>query len=245
MSLLKPKNRIRKCLLAPALAGLVICAQAVATTAGAAKTIIFRSDDAQAYFSTDLLKHITDTLITNGIPQTIAVVPADTNGEVLGDDPVIVAYLNAIKTNPTVELALHGYQHTANEFGTLNLSDAEARIEAGLALINQALDLTPVTFIPPANSFNTNTLTACKNKGFTRFSAATFSDPDAWAEAASGLLQVPRTTCFQDWNNGGQIKSSTVIIQQAQSSLDSNDVAVIQIHFWSFGDDDGNLDSDS
>jgi peptidoglycan/xylan/chitin deacetylase (PgdA/CDA1 family) len=245
MSLLKPKNRIRKCLLAPVLVGLVICAQAVSATARTAKTIIFRSDDAQAYFSTDLLKHITDTLITNGIPQTIAVVPADTNGEVLGDDPVIVAYLNAIKTNPTVELALHGYQHTANEFGTLNLSDAEARIEAGLALINQALDLTSVTFIPPNNSFNTNTLTACKNKGFTRFSATRNSDPDTWAEAPTGLLHVSSTADFQDWDNGGEIKSSAAIIQEAQNSLNSNDVAVIQIHFWSFGDDDGNLDSDS
>ncbi len=218
-----------------------MCIPAV-STAGAAKTIIFRSDDAEAYFSTDLLKYITDTLITNNIPQTIGITPANTYGETLGDDPAVVAYLNAIKANPKVELALHGYQHTLNEFGSLNLSQAQAKIVAGLAVLNQTLGITPVTFIPPYNSFNTNTLTACKNKGFTRFSAADYDDANAWAEVPTGLLHVPSTVDFQDWDAGGQVKSSAAIIQEAQNSLAAYDVAVIQIHFWAFGDDNGVLD---
>ena len=242
MSLRKRPDGIWKCLWALALAGFITCTLAVSATADAAKTIIFRSDDAEAYFSTDLLKYITDTLITNNIPQTIGITPANTYGETLGDDPAVVAYLNAIKANPKVELALHGYQHTLNEFGSLNLSQAQAKIVASLAVLNQTLGITPVTFIPPYNSFNTNTLTACKNKGFTRFSAADYDDANAWAEVPTGLLHVPSTVDFQDWDAGGQIRTSAAIIQDAQTSLDANDVAVIQIHFWAFGDDNGTLD---
>jgi predicted deacetylase len=204
--------------------------------AGTRKTIIFRDDDAQAYFSTDLLKVITDTLITNNIPQTISVVPAHINGETLGDDPELVEYLNAIKDYPTVELALHGYQHTKNEFGGLTLAQAETNLVAGLAVMSQLLGVTPVTFVPPYNVFNTNTLTACNNLGFTCFSAAAYNEPDAWTEAPAGLLHVPTTVDFQDWSKDGQFKSSAAIIQEAQKSLDTNDVTVFQLHFWAFGD---------
>ncbi len=204
--------------------------------AGTRKTIIFRDDDAQAYFSTDLLKVITDTLITNNIPQTISVVPAHINGETLGDDPELVEYLNAIKDYPSVELALHGYQHTKNEFGNLTLAKAETNIVAGLAVMSQVLGVRPVTFVAPYNVFNTNTLTACKKHGFTHFSAAAYNDPNAWTNAPAGLLHVPTTVDFQDWDKDGQFKSSAAIIQEAQNSLDVNDVAVFQIHFWALGD---------
>ena len=206
------------------------------STAGTPKTIIFRDDDAQAYFSTDLLKFITDTLITNAIPQTLSVIPANSNGDTLTNDLELVEYLNVIKDCPTVELALHGYQHTRHEFEDLTLAQAETNLVAGLAVMSQVLGVTPVTFVPPYNVFNTNTLTACKNKGFTRFSAADYDEPDAWGEAPAGLLHVPTTVDFQDWDNDGQFKSSAAIIQEAQNSLDVNDVAVFQLHFWALGD---------
>ena len=238
---LKTTGGMRKCLWALVLAGFVMHASAVSATAGAAKTIIIRSDDAEAYFSVDLLQYITDTLITNNIPQTIAVIPDNSYDEALGDDPDIVAYLNAIKVNPSVELALHGYQHTTNEFSKLTLPEADAKIVAGLALMNQAIGVTPTTFIPPEDAFNSNTLTACKNNGFTCFSSATFADPHMKMEVPVGLLHVPAMVDFQDWANGGQLKSSAAIIQEAQSNLNTYDIAVIQIHFWSFGDGNGNL----
>jgi peptidoglycan/xylan/chitin deacetylase (PgdA/CDA1 family) len=224
-----------------ALVGLGLCLQAVPATAGNPKTIIFRDDDASVYFCTELLAFITDTLITNGIPHTIAVIPANTYGETLGEDPVVVAYLNSIKANPKVELALHGYEHAPYEFAGLTLTQAQAKISAGLTILGQVLGITPTTFIPPYNAFNTDTFTACKNAGLTRFSAASYNDPHPFAEAPAGLLHVPSTVDFQDWGLGGDFKSSAAIIQEAQNSLDANDVALFTIHFWAFGDENENL----
>ena len=223
------------------LVGLVLCFQAISAMAASTKTIIIRDDDAEAYFDTDLLEFITDTLITNGIPQTIAVIPANTNSETLGDDTELVAYLNTIKTNSLVELALHGYRHSDNEFGSLTLAQAQSKIVAGLAILNQVVGVTPITFVPPDDAFNTNTLTACKNEGFTRFSAADYDDPNAFLEAPTGLLHVPSMVDFQDWDNGGVFRSSAAIIQDAQNCLAASNVAVIVMHFWAFGDDSGNL----
>lgn len=210
--------------------------------AAAGQTIIFRSDDAEAYFGLDLLSKITDTLISNGVPQTIGVIPSHPSGDVLGNDPAMVAYLNKIKASPLVELALHGYTHSSYEFDSLTQAQAEARIDSGLAIMNQSLGMKPVTFIPPYNAFSTGTPAACKSRGLTRFSAATFSDPAAWTESPAGLLHVPSVVDFQDWSLGGVVRSASSIINESQAYLDSKGVVVILIHFWSFGDDNGSLD---
>ena len=209
--------------------------------AAAGQTIIFRSDDAEAYFGLDLLRTITDTLISNGVPQTVGVIPSHPSGDVLGDDPAMVAYLNTIKANPLVELALHGYTHSSYEFDSLTQAQAESRIDSGLAVMNQYLGMKPVTFIPPYNAFSTGTPAACKSRGLTRFSAATFSDTAAWTESPAGLLHVPSVVDFQDWSLGGTVRSASSIINESQAYLDSKGVVVILIHFWSFGDDNGNL----
>ena len=221
---------------------VLACALALSLTSAHAKTIMFRDDDAEAYFSVDILRTVTDTVISKGVPQTIGVIPSHPSGQMLYEDPALVAYLNSIKGQPGVELALHGYQHSYTEFATLNVVDAEARIAAGLGVLQSVLGVTPTTFIPPQNAFNADTLQACVNEGLTRFSAAGYNDPNAFTELPVGLLHVPSTVDFQDWDNGGVVKSSSAIIQECQAALASQDAIVIQIHFWAFADDNDLLD---
>jgi len=72
---------------------MVVCALAFAMPEAPAKTIIVRSDDAEAYFWSGLFRTITDSLITNGIPQTIGVIPSHTSGELISDDAAMTAYV--------------------------------------------------------------------------------------------------------------------------------------------------------
>ena len=216
-------------------------ALALAAPDAPAKTIIVRSDDAEAYFWSGLFRTITDTLITNGIPQTIGVIPSHTSGELISDDAVMTAYLNSIKGVSTVELALHGWQHSYYEFASLTLAQAESKISSGLAVLQAALGVVPTTFIPPQNAYNSNTLQACVNKGLTRFSAAGYNDPYAGQELPAGLLHLPSTVDSQDWDRDGALKSSSAIIQECAAALASREAIVLQFHFWAFGDDNGAL----
>ena len=212
------------------------------TFVGTNKTLIVRSDDAEAFFGLDLLRTVTDTVISYGVPHTLGVIPSHPSGELLSDDPDMVAYLNSIKGTTGVELALHGWQHSASEFAGLTLTQAQAKITSGLAELQSTLGIVPKTFIPPYNAFNSNTLQACVNKGLTRFSAASYSDPAAWTESPAGLLHVPSVVDFQDWNNNGAVKGAAQIIQECEAALALRDTVVLQIHFWAFGDSSGSLD---
>ncbi len=196
------------------------------------KTIMFRDDDIQPGYNFDTFKKITDTLITNRIPQTIGVIPY-AGGNSIGSDTKVKNYLNTIKNYDTVELAMHGYRHTSNEFGRLNQATAEARIKSGLAILKSDLNLVPVTFIPPYHAYNTATVNAVKNKGLTRFSTALYNDNYPWEENPAGLLHVPAVSDFYDWDEN-RPRTYDEITSDCQSSLEQYDACVILLHFSDF-----------
>ena len=205
------------------------------------KVIIFRDDDAQAWWSVDLtFKNITNVLIQNNISQTIGVIPNTTEGYWIGDDVNFKNYLNSIKQYDTVELALHGYEHTLNEFENITKNEAEERLEKGIAIFRSELEMTPTTFIPPYGTFNEATLEATKIKGFTKFSSIIGIDNYSWKESYPGLLHVPSTVDFYDWEQNRQ-RTYDEIITDSQSSLDNYDICVVLMHHWQFSDNDGTI----
>ncbi|MBN2095589.1 MAG: DUF2334 domain-containing protein, partial [Candidatus Aenigmarchaeota archaeon] len=205
------------------------------------QVIIFRDDDAQPIWMVNVtLKNLTNTLIQNGIPQTIGVIPNTSSGYSLANDANFRDYLNSIKSEPTVELALHGYNHEENEFKDITLEQAESRIEWGVSLMQSQLGVNPKTFIPPYHEFNENTLNACASHGFTGFSAGV-EEPHAWEEYPEGLFHVPATADFEDWDNGGVMKGSEEVIEDCEDSLNGLNVCIIMFHHWKFSEDGENV----
>ncbi len=203
------------------------------------KVIIFRDDDAQIWWRVNTFKNITNTLKNNKIPQTIGVIPY-AGGSTIGDDVDFKNYLNSIKNYSTVELALHGYQHTDNEFANLSLQQAEQKISSGMTIFKSDLGIGPKTFIPPNHAYNNATLQASKNKGFTRFSADTDVDPYSWKEYPAGLLHVSAVTEFYDWDANRQ-RTASEITTDCQNALNKYNTCVILLHYWQFTDSDSRL----
>jgi peptidoglycan/xylan/chitin deacetylase (PgdA/CDA1 family) len=193
---------------------------------------MFRDDDAQPWYNFNTFKNITDTLINNNISQTIGVIP-NASGNSIGSDTTFKNYLNTIKNYDTVELALHGYNHSLNEFGSLSQATAEAKISSGLEIFKSDLNMVPVTFIPPYHAYNTVTVNALKNKGFTRFSTALYNDNYPWQDNLSGLLHVPAVSDFYDWDEN-RPRTYDEISSDCQKSLDQYDACVILFHSSNF-----------
>lgn len=200
----------------------------------APKVIIFRDDDAQPWWRLNTFKNITNTLINNGIPQTIGVIPG-VDGGMISSDPKFKAYLNSIKNNAKVELALHGYAHTPNEFASLSLAEAQGKMIRGITIFSIDLGITPVTFIPPYHAYNDATLDAAKNAGLTRFSTGAYNDRYPWQEKPAGLLHVPSVSDFYNWDEG-RYRTADEITGDCQKSLDKSNACVILFHYSMFTD---------
>ncbi len=117
------------------------------------------------------------------IPFTIAVIPCS------GDEEKLVCdtswkYLPILKngiTNKSIEVALHGLNHKESnnvkkggEFGNVAYEEQYRRIAKGKKMLDSVLNCNIITFIPPYNSYDTNTLNVLENCGFKAFSADMF-----------------------------------------------------------------------
>jgi len=154
-----------------------------------------------------------------------------------GADADLKNYLDSIKSEPSVEIAIHGFVHSENEFQSLTYATAKTKIGQGIQDIYSEIGVTPVTFIAPYNTFNTNALKACKDSGMKRFSAAIYSDSNSWKESPSGLLHVPDTVEFYDWDTD-TFQSASSIISECQASLDQYNACVMLIHPQEFANAD-------
>jgi len=199
----------------------------------ARKVIIIRDDDAQGYWTESLFENVTTTLMQSGIAQTIGLIPYGSYGngsyESFSTDEYLKAFLLSIANNPLVEIALHGYAHEDHEFLNMNLTEANTKISAGKQHIQTEIGVTTTTFIPPFHEYNNNTLQACIDNGYTVFSSGAYENPYSWTEHPTGLLHVPATVDFYNWDTN-TTRTTSQITSDCQTSLDAYNVCVILIH---------------
>ncbi len=154
--------------------------------------VVFRNDDPSAKSNLEHEREIFSIFERYGVPQTIGVIPSesladthDPDGEgelTLQAGSEHANFLRDYARRTGSELALHGYNHRTNhyslprtkdyfEFNHLPLPEQERRIAAGTEILEKALGLRPVTFIPPWNGLDENTLIACRRSGYKVVSA--------------------------------------------------------------------------
>ena len=146
---------------------------------------------------------------------------------------------------PTGEQVVVSYAPPgASEFAGRPYADQYAAIKQGWDDINQALGVTPTTFVPPWNLGDANTLMAVRAVGHTVYS--TGEGDLSGVSVPAGMLVQPVTFEIPwqpnaDWNS-----SVPSLISQTDSALDSAPAGtdiVILYHFWSFANSDGSIDS--
>lgn len=107
-------------------------------------TIILRMDDVRAYSKP--APYLIDETIRRDLPITLGVIP-----RFLEEDENMINYLNRIKTNPNIEIAQHGTEHTEAE-----RSITEKKLLEGSKKIQALIGVLPITYIPPLNELTLN-----------------------------------------------------------------------------------------
>jgi len=122
------------------------------------KKIIIRDDDIGNFSYIESVSWLSDLCIEKNIKTTYALIPSE-----LVSNPETVAYLNTLdKTH--FEFAVHGNEHI--RFKGLPYQEQYNQIENATEIIEDKLNLKPVTFVPPFGAGDVNTTKACKLLGY-------------------------------------------------------------------------------
>lgn len=158
--------------------------------------VVFRNDDVSALSDLEHEREIFEIFERFGVPQTMGVIPcisaSDFHSKEIGpvrplsDNLAVCDFLRRHVARTNSEIALHGYTHRTNrhsmprrreyfEFKQLPLVEQENMLRQGLAILEQALDVRPKTFIPPWNRLDRTTMAACAQVGLHIVSAGWFT----------------------------------------------------------------------
>lgn len=154
--------------------------------------VFFRYDDYSSLTSPGVDTGLIDIFRRNNATCTFAVVPAMTSiypavqGE--GEDVPLssekAAALRAGVESGAIDVALHGWNHLANEhtryphpseFKGLGTEAQLVILRRGREFLKQMIGVEPVVFVPPWNSYDRNTLLALDSLGFLGISANRYS----------------------------------------------------------------------
>ncbi|MFH1432685.1 MAG: DUF2334 domain-containing protein [archaeon] len=202
--------------------------------------IVFRDDDIGAFWSDDSAIYITEVFRSRNVSHVMAVVPTRLEGGMLSDDRALSDYLWSIRDDPTVEFALHGYNHDEYEFGDISYDDAMSRISSGSDILADVTGVVPVTFAPPYNEYNDDVVRAVEDTPTMRVFSA--GDEDIRAGRAfkrvNGILHLPTPIFFYNWGEERYFTADE-IIDSCVHHLDEYGFCGFVMHHHMFADDSG------
>ena len=159
---------------------------------GASRYVIVRVDDYRLSAAKDVAhREFTRDLLQAGIPLTEAVIPGGSN--LLRVDSVSRTRIKGLLSNPNYDIATHGLNHTAEEFGGLSSDESHDFLTQATSEMYQAAGKLPMTFIPPNNAFNVATLSALEACGIPMLSAEQNDYQWIWGMGQHGVLQLSNT----------------------------------------------------
>ncbi len=220
--------------------GTIFIVQSLSTQADTLKpiSVSFRFDDYCAMWNTAPGNRILSTFLAHRTPITFAVIPYG-GSYVRGGFPTLPAEAtegsgrllrDALNTG-LFEVALHGFSHQENyrdlnnnpsEFMTLPLQEQVDRMRTGKSLLEGMIGHRVSLFVPPWNSYDSNTLRASVICGLKSFSAG-----DMPGRVAQGCTLKFRGT-------DTELKSLKDRIAVLRTSTEKKPVATVLFHAYDF-----------
>lgn len=189
--------------------------------------VAFRFDDVQDFWLDEVQIDVLDVFYKNKIPLTLGVV-----GDNFGDDKKLLNFVShVIVDNPNIEIANHGYQH--EDFATFQKAQQSDLLKKSNQAILETLRVTPVTFIPPLNSFNKDTLYAMRENGFKYFSTDLDESNDVYQMSDSSLYHFPEGATTGELNKEIMLFEGLThqeTFSDIQNSIKNYGFAVVTMH---------------
>jgi peptidoglycan/xylan/chitin deacetylase (PgdA/CDA1 family) len=207
-------------------------------------TIFFRYDDYSSLSHPTVDRGVIDIFGRHQVSCTFAVVPAITalypavegsNQDELPLSQEKNAELREAVRAGTVDLALHGWRHLANqftchpdpsEFRGLSVEEQAKILQRGRDFLADAVGAPPTLFVPPWNSYDANTVKALEMSGFRGISASRYSPRP---ESSGEMAFAPYTAEL------GEMRSA---IDAARRSGEDSPVVGIMMHPYDFIESD-------
>jgi len=201
-------------------------------------TVVFRFDDYSSLSSTEFEVKLINTFRKYNAACTFGVVPyacAENEHNILPHEVVPLTLnkaailKNAVKEE-ILEVALHGYSHQTirkkaefdyTEFSGLDFNRQFKKIATGKNYLEELLDMEIDTFIPPWNTYDSNTLRAIEELGFKCFSAN-----ESVGAMKSSLLKFVPATC--------DLFELRQTVESARRVPDRQPVIVVLFHEYDF-----------
>lgn len=157
-------------------------------------SVFFRYDDYAATTPFDVEKRVVDAFYQKDLSFTMGIIPHITRGNYRDPDARGNLSLSAEKVSfarqaieqNTIDPALHGYEHKTvhangphSEFQGLPFDIQYDKLRRAATIFRQQLGIWPSSFIPPWNTYDTETLRALEMLGITNLSANRFGPVSA------------------------------------------------------------------
>lgn len=186
-------------------------------------SIVFRLDD-YTLVSSMTKDSIIKIFFKNEIPLVVGIIPCDSD-EVLicNQNFSFLTRLKSAVSDGRVEISLHGLTHKKitkyGEFGGLNENEQKRRVVKGKYLLDSIFQTEVISFIPPWNSYDDNTLNVLNEAGF-KIVSSSITDG---ALSRNDICYYPHTT--------GELHLLKTIIS---TNIDREGVIVVMIHDYDF-----------
>lgn len=200
-------------------------------------TVVFRFDDPSGLSSLETESKVIKVFKEYNASLTFGVIPFKCAGSTRNTSPQELIPLGQKRGDilrqavdkGIIDIALHGYSHQMREakiwteFAGLDFKEQKERLVKGKQYLEELLDISINTFIPPYNTYDLNTLKALELSNFTILSAGIHGD----VSKDSSLYFIPMTVRLH------QVKKA---VEKARESLDKEPLIVVMFHEYDFLD---------
>jgi len=190
------------------------------------KKVIIRDDDVGASSYLPSVRWISELAVSKDFKVTFAVIPTTLENSI-----EIINYLNQLDQDK-FEFATHGYQHI--KFREMPYNEQYSAIKNGTDILEEHLNIKPVTFVPPYGASDTNTTQALSELGY------------------HSITDMRSTPCYvEDFINDFAYETSWDPIkhcsfEELKISFDNffsstDEYYIFYLHDWTFLDEENNL----
>ncbi|MCI4433207.1 MAG: chitobiase/beta-hexosaminidase C-terminal domain-containing protein, partial [Nitrosopumilus sp.] len=206
-----------------------------ALISNACNCVIFRLDDVQDYYLDTVQTVIMDKFIQKNEKLSLGIVM-----NFIGNDPSVVSKVKTGHTTDLFELTLHGWNHV--DYQTLTLQQQKDSLQQANAKMQSLWGRTSKNFIPPYNSFNTNTLQAAKDIGLQVLSSEFDQEivptnkiykaiPGSDIKDSYGVYHLPQEIGFYTYDFDPPVKTQlNTIMSHVDNVINQYGYAVVTLH---------------
>lgn len=189
--------------------------------------VAFRLDDVQDYFLNGAQIDIIKTFEQKQSSLTIGVI-----ANVFGDDPNLVPLIKTLLTDDKIDLEVASHSWTHRVMTTLTKDQQIDDFAKSDKKIHDVLGVAPITFIPPENLYNDDTVAILKQHNYTHISSHTSTSPtQLFKKSNFYYFHADTQTSILDRQEASwKVQSIDKVLDGINDSLFNYGYAVVMMH---------------